>query len=81
MRPDWMKCETCLFFQQSGEECWKSPRTYIVGREAFCADWTCRRCLQPWRFLEIEYMSEKRQNGYEFFSFNNHSTCLEATIA
>lgn len=68
MRPEWLKCETCLFYAQDGSgyfKCFKSPRPLIVYPLHFCGSWACRRCLQPWRQLKFQYYSPERQWGLE----------------
>jgi len=86
MRPDWMKCEACLFYTERPIEdddprrhhnCMRSPRPIGTTPKSFCGSWTCRRCLQPWRYPNIEYYSPERTSGWEYFEFNNHFECVE----
>ena len=53
MRPEWLKCEGCLFLTDpdKGSGVCRFDRDWASMRlEDFCASWTCRRCLQPWRY-------------------------------
>ncbi len=82
MRPAWLKCETCLFEGPDGGAdnllCYKNPLRVKVYKDSFCGAWTCRRCLQPWRYGQIEYFSPERQWGWEYYGVNNHYECKEA---
>lgn len=87
MRPGWLKCAGCLFYTQDNTEdrgnyppcfCRFSPKGYTKRKESFCSHWVCRRCLQPWRTVEWEYVNPERQNGWEFWSVQNHFTCGES---
>lgn len=79
MRPEWLRCETCLFFAPPKPEemlaglCSLNPREVSKSPSEFCWSWTCRRCLQPWRYSNGDYpeldkrpkpgLNRKRQAG------------------
>jgi len=85
MRPEWLKCEGCLFFIPSlGDGPWhcRLRNIKIVPTEPdnFCAAWTCRRCLQPWRYSNINYEDDRRIWGWDYSGVNNHYECKEAGV-
>lgn len=81
MRPEWLKCETCLFFIRGvgivAPYCQCSPRLQILEEDRFCDSWTCRHCLQPWRAPNWDYSDDRRVWGWEYYRVHDHNTCPE----
>lgn len=65
MRPEWLKCEVCLYYTVQSKVCKLEPSTYEKDRDAYCSHWTCRRCLCPWHAKHGEALID-------------HSKCQEA---
>jgi hypothetical protein len=84
MRPEWLKCETCLFFipedKMPGSYCRRMPKHQATQEDNFCGGWTCRRCLQPWRYSNVEYADLNRIWGWDYFDVLNHYECTERGV-
>ncbi len=48
MMPDWFGCKNCLFYKKHSCICAYLPVPVEKYGEAYCAQWTCRRCWQRW---------------------------------
>jgi hypothetical protein len=81
MKPAWFICDKCLFFREdnppetAGGYCWKNPKGTITDRDSWCFFWTCRRCLEPWRRLNWEYLDSQRKVGWEYYQLIDHNKC------
>jgi hypothetical protein len=46
--PLWFGCKNCLFYRVHSSMCVYLPSPVEKYGEAYCAQWTCRRCWQRW---------------------------------
>jgi hypothetical protein len=49
--PVWFGCKNCLFYKAHSSMCVYLPSPVEKYGEAYCAQWTCRRCWQRWDAL------------------------------
>ncbi len=48
-RPDWFKCDKCLWFQSfDGGWCNFYPETIGAIAAGYCSKWICKDCEGPW---------------------------------
>jgi hypothetical protein len=48
MLPDWLGCKNCLFYKEHSAICVYQPAPVEKYSDAYCSQWTCRRCWTRW---------------------------------
>lgn len=70
MRPEWFKCEKCLWFK-AGTSCWHGNEVASTTNDAYCSKWTCMNCWQRW---------DSCSTMNDLFYYINHSSCREVAF-
>ena len=77
MRPEWFKCDNCLFLSNRGMihgMCYLNNATVTVNLESFCEKWTCNNCWDKWN--DGTYPDKDREDWY--IIYDDHSMCKPA---
>jgi hypothetical protein len=80
MRPEWFRCETCLWYQEdkqgnkgvnSEADCMNTNMLTRALPFEYCENWTCARCFQTWDdyfFAEVAELSDRQL-------YTDHAKC------
>ena len=73
MRPDWFKCNTCLFATaELGLVCNLNSIKKGTHAEGFCEKWICKNCWCSWD--TCDYPKEEGENWRGVY--HDHTKCL-----
>ncbi len=49
MRPEWFRCDKCLWFQPlNGNWCYFDPDPIETIPQSYCSKWVCKDCQGVW---------------------------------